>query len=114
MNLDDTFTGEAPIDDGYATILDLHKVAPCLPGAQFISDPGDGSPVRLRAEVGPTSMQYRGDVEIVERDPAGHRAVMRVRAREVRGQGTADATAEVKLHADGATTRGDVHVEVAL
>jgi hypothetical protein len=57
-------------------------------------------------------MQYRGDVEIVERDATNHRAVMKVRARETRGQGTANATATLQLAAVDGQTQGDVHVDV--
>jgi len=112
MRLEDRFTVEAPIDEVYATLLDLDKVTPCVPGAELISTSGDVSTVGIRVRVGPISMQYRGDVEIIERDPAAHRAVMKVTAREVRGQGTAEARAELRLSQEGATTAGDVQVDV--
>src|SRR3954463_16593235 len=59
-------------------------------------------------------MTYRGNVEIVERDDAAHRAVMRARARETRGQGTGDARVDLSLTQDGATTNGTMVADVQL
>jgi carbon monoxide dehydrogenase subunit G len=114
MRLDDSFEVQAPIDEVYATILDVRRVTGCVPGAELISTDGDVSTVGITVKVGPIAMRYRGEVEIVERDPDGHRAVMKVRASEVRGQGTANATAELKLREEGGKTVGDVGVDVAL
>lgn len=114
MRLDDTFEVQAPVDEVYETVLDVQRVTGCVPGAELISTDGDTSTVAIRVKVGPISMQYRGEVEIVERDPVAHRAVMKVRARETRGQGTAEATAELRLHQNGGTTVGEVGVDVDL
>jgi hypothetical protein len=60
-------------------------------------------------------MTYKGNVEIVERDEANHRAVMRARARETRGQGTADARVTMSLAEDGAAhTKGTMEADVQL
>ena len=59
-------------------------------------------------------MQYRGDVEIVERDESAHQAVMRARAKEARGQGTANARVQMALSQDGARTHGTIDTDVQL
>ena len=59
-------------------------------------------------------MQYRGDVEIVETDEAKHRAVMRAKAKETRGQGTADATVAMRLEGDETHSHGTIETEVKL
>jgi carbon monoxide dehydrogenase subunit G len=60
------------------------------------------------------SMTYGGEVEITERDPAAHRAVMKARAKESRGQGTADADVTMVLAGDEMRTSATVTTEVAL
>ena len=98
MKFENTFDVKAPIDEVYEAMLDVERVAPCVPGAQVLEQASDDSyKVSIKVKLGPIQMTYRGDVEIVERDEAGHRAVMRARAREARGQGTADATVEMTL-----------------
>ena len=64
-----------------------------MPGAEVLEQTGDDTyKVAIKVKLGPISMTYRGEVEIVERDDATHTAVMRAKAKETRGQGTADAT----------------------
>src|SRR5262245_40899149 len=78
--------------------MDLERVAPCMPGAEVLERVGDNAyKVGIKVKLGPISMRYSGDVEIVERDDASHNASMRARAKEARGQGTADAQIHLRL-----------------
>src|SRR5690242_20294129 len=115
MKFENTFAVDAPIDEVYATLLDVERVAPCVPGAEVLEKTGDDAyQIAIKVRVGPISMTYRGNVEIVERDEANHRAVMRARARETRGQGTADARVDLSLEQSGATTNGTMVADVQL
>src|SRR3954465_7357577 len=115
MKFENTFAVDAPIDEVYATLLDVERVAPCVPGAEVLEKTGDDAyQIAIKVRVGPISMTYRGNVEIVERDETAHRAVMRARARETRGQGTADARVDLSLTQDGATTNGTMVADVQL
>jgi carbon monoxide dehydrogenase subunit G len=115
MRFDNTFDVDAPVDEVYATLLDVERVAPCVPGAEVLGQTGeDAYEVAIKVKVGPISMTYRGTVEIVERHPEDHRAVMRARARETRGQGTADARVEMSLTEDGSTSHGTIVSDVQL
>src|SRR3954468_22767820 len=115
MKFENTFAVDAPIDEVYATLLDVERVAPCVPGAEVLEKTGDNAyQVAIKVRVGPISMTYRGNVEIVERDDEDHRAVMRARARETRGQGTADARVDLDLEQEGPTTKGAMVADVQL
>src|SRR4030081_2316208 len=105
MKFENEFTVAAPIEEVWATLLDVERVAPCMPGAEVLERTGDNAfKVGIRVKVGPISMLYRGQVEISERDDSSHRATMRAKAREARGQGTADASVYMTLveHEQGA------------
>src|SRR3954467_11592412 len=115
MKFENTFAVDAPIDEVYATLLDVERVAPCVPGAEVLEKTGDNAyQGAIKVRVGPISMTYRGNVEIVERDDEGPRAVMRARARETRGQGTADARVDLNLEQEGPTTKGTMTADVQL
>jgi carbon monoxide dehydrogenase subunit G len=115
MEFDNTFTVAAPIDEVWGAVLDVKRVAPCVPGAQVLEQTGDNAyKVAIKVKLGPVSMIYNGDVEVVEQDPDARRAVMSARARESRGQGTADARVEMRLSHDNGTTRGTIHTDVAI
>jgi uncharacterized protein len=115
MNFDNTFTVAAPIDEVWKAMLDVERVAPCVPGAQVLEQTGDNAyKVAIKVKLGPVSMTYSGDVEIVEQDDVARRAVMSAKAKESRGQGTADATVEMRLSQENGATQGAIHTDVAI
>ncbi|GAA0259395.1 SRPBCC family protein [Cryptosporangium japonicum] len=115
MQLDSAFDVKAPIDQVWSTLMDFERVAACLPGAQVLNTLSeDAYQVGMKVKLGPVTMQYKGQLEVVERVPDEHRAVLRGKAKEARGQGTAEATARLSLVADGDTTRGTVSADVNL
>jgi carbon monoxide dehydrogenase subunit G len=115
MRFENQFDVSAPIDTVWGTILDVERVAPNVPGAQVLEQVGDDAyRVAIKVKVGPMSMTYRGDVEITERDEAAHRAVMKARAKEARGQGTADADVIMVLAGKDGGTSATVTTDVKL
>ena len=115
MEFQNDFDVNAPLEQVWATMLDVERVAPCVPGAQVLERTGDDSyKVGIKVKVGPVQMQYRGDVEIVEKDESAHSAVMSAKAREARGQGTANANVRMQLSGNGDTTHGSMTTEVQL
>src|SRR5919206_4414884 len=97
MEFENEFDVKAPLDEVWDAMLDVERVAPCVPGAEVLERSGeDAYKVGIKVKVGPVSMQYRGEVEIVSKDPESHSALMSAKARESRGQGT--ATAHVRMH----------------
>jgi carbon monoxide dehydrogenase subunit G len=115
MEFENEFEVQAPLDQVWSTMLDVERVAPCVPGAEVLERTGeDAYSVGIKVKVGPVSMQYKGQVEIVSKDPESHSAVMSARARESRGQGTATAHVEMHLSGDNGATHGKIATEVAL
>jgi uncharacterized protein len=97
------FTLGSPPDEAYALLLDLERVAPCLPGARLGGEREDGGrDVTVAVRLGPMRLTYDGSVRIAERDPDERRAVMVGSARETRGQGNARATIAMTVSPDGA------------
>src|SRR5215210_819061 len=115
MKFENSFDVQAPIDEVWAAVLDVERVAPTVPGAQVLERTGEDSyRVAIKVKVGPMSMTYRGEVEITDRDEAAHRAVLKARAKESRGQGTADADVTMELSGDDGRTSATVTTEVEL
>jgi carbon monoxide dehydrogenase subunit G len=115
MRFENRFDVDAPLERVWETILDVERVAPTVPGAQVLERTGDDAyKVAIKVKVGPMSMTYRGEVEIAERDEAAHRAVMKARAKESRGQGTADADVTMELSGDDGRTSATVTTDVQL
>jgi carbon monoxide dehydrogenase subunit G len=115
MNFENSFTVAVPPEKVWEAMMDFERVAPCMPGAEVTERTGDDSyKVQVRVKVGPMSMTYRGQAEIAARDDETRRAAMRVQARETRGQGTANATVDIKLAAEDAGTRATMATELKL
>jgi carbon monoxide dehydrogenase subunit G len=113
MRFENGFEVDAPVDEVWNAVLDVERVAPTVPGAKVLEKTSDSSyKVGIKVKLGPMSMQYKGDVEVVEADESSHRAAMKVRAKESRGQGTADADVTMELSGDAEHTSGKIVTDV--
>jgi uncharacterized protein len=92
MKLENEFTVPAPVAQAWDVLLDVERVAPCLPGAAIESSDGDEHKGTMTIKIGPITTRYSGTVKIEDADEQAHRAVLRAHARDSRGQGTASAT----------------------
>ncbi|MFJ9705138.1 SRPBCC family protein [Streptomyces sp. NPDC101234] len=104
MELHHEFTVPVPVDDAWRALLDIERVAPCLPGA--VVEEYDGKTVTgsVKVKVGPVTVTYRGTAVFEEQDEPAHRIVLAASGRETRGQGTARATVTATLaERDGGT-----------
>lgn len=115
MRLDQTFRVTAPIERVWAALMDVEQVAGCVPGAQVLERlSADSYQVGMKVKLGPISMAYRGRLDVIERDEAAHHATLSGKAQETRGQGTASATVQMQLSAEGGQTVGTVQADVRL
>ena len=111
MKLENEFTVPASIDEAWALLLDVPRVATCLPGATVEEGGGDEGVYQgaMKVKIGPITAQYKGTVEIQEADEANRKVAMRAQAKDARGQGTAAATITSTMSEVQDGTR--VHVE---
>ena len=101
VELDHSFANDKPTDYNWEAILDLDRLIPCVQGGRVVERTGDDSAkAEIKVKMGAMSMTFAGTVEVAERDDAAHRAVLRVKSREVGGQGYANADVAFDL-ADG-------------
>jgi uncharacterized protein len=108
MKLENEFTVPAPIEQAWDVLLDLERVAPCLPGAALEGVEDGDHTGTMTVRIGPITSRYKGSVRIEESDEQARRAVMRAKARDSRG-GTAAATITSTMQEVPEGTR--VHVE---
>ena len=111
MELDNSFTVPVPPDQAWDVLLDVKRIAPCMPGATVDEVDGDVVTGRIKVKVGPVSLTYRGTAKFIERDPEAHVMVMEATGKETRGAGTASATVRAALGPDasGSGTQVTMH-----
>ena len=100
MELDNSFTVPVPPDQAWDVLLDVQRIAPCMPGATVDEVEGDVVNGRIKVKVGPVSLTYRGTAKFTERDPDARLVVMEASGKETRGAGTAAATVRASLAPD--------------
>jgi carbon monoxide dehydrogenase subunit G len=114
MKLENEFTVPAPIEQAWEVLLDMERVAPCLPGAALESSAGDEHVGTMTIKVGPITARYRGTVRVEEADEAARRTVLRAEAKDQRGQGTAAATITSSMETVPDGTRVQVQTEMRI
>jgi carbon monoxide dehydrogenase subunit G len=112
MELDHEFTVPVPVDRAWAVLLDLERVAPCVPGATLDSVDGDEFTGRLKVKLGAMTITYRGSAQLMVTDESARIVTIEGSAKEARGTGTAAATVQAQLHGDGDGTRVTVHTKL--
>ena len=113
MKLEQSFEVAAPLERVWAALIDVERVAPCLPGAAVTGRNDDGSyNGTFKVKIGPTSAAYSGKLEMEQIDESVHTATMQAQGTDKRGQGGAKATIVSSLAAAGnGATRVDVSTD---
>ena len=115
MKLQQSFEVRAPVERVWETLIDIERVAPCLPGAEITEADDDGSyRGTFSVRLGPTTAAYRGELSLEEVDEAAHRVVMRASGQDKRGQGSAKATIVSTMEGEGELTRVDVDTDFTI
>jgi len=112
MNIQDEFRVGVPVEEAWSVLLDVERIAPCMPGAQLQEVEGDEYRGIVKVKVGPITAQYKGAARIVEADEAARRIVIKAEGRDTRGQGNASATVTAALAPDGDGTRVSIDTDL--
>jgi uncharacterized protein len=109
MEMDHSFTVPVPPDRAWDVLLDVERIAPCMPGASVDEFDGEVVTGRIKVKVGPVSLTYRGTAKFTERDPDAKVIVLEASGKETRGAGTASATVRATLEPGGEGTIASMH-----
>ena len=90
------FTVNRPIDEAWAVLCDVERIAPCLPGAQLQEIEDETFRGVVKIKLGAVNANFKGEAKFVERDDENHKAVLSASGRDTGGRGnaSADVTAE--------------------
>src|ERR671916_1142998 len=115
MKINNEFTVSAPIQQAWDTMLNLERIAPCLPGAAIRDEKEEGEyDGTMKVKIGPITANYKGTVKFEEVDEDNHRAVLQATGRDARGQGTASATIVSTLQEERDGTKVSVETDMKL
>ena len=112
MELEHSFTVPVPVDQAWEVLLDVERVAPCMPGATLDTVDGDEIKGRIKVKVGPISITYAGTARFTERNRDAGVVTLEASGKETRGSGTAAATVRSELHGQDGQTEVTVHTSL--
>jgi carbon monoxide dehydrogenase subunit G len=114
MELEHSFSVPVPVERAWDVLLNVERVAPCMPGATLDSVEGDNITGRIKVKVGPITMTYAGTAKFTERDRDGGVMTLEASGKETRGAGTASASVRSQLTPDGDRTLVTVHTTLSV
>jgi carbon monoxide dehydrogenase subunit G len=99
IELDNSFTVPVPPEKAWDVLLDVERIAPCMPGAsvQSISDDGNEIEGQVKVKLGPLSLTYKGTAKFTEKNQADQTIAIEATCKETRGAGTASANVQATL-----------------
>jgi carbon monoxide dehydrogenase subunit G len=112
VKIEDSFRVDVPVEEAWKVLLDLERIAPCLPGAQLTEVEGDEYRGTVKIKVGPITAQYKGVAKIESADEANRRVVLQAEGRDTRGQGNASATVTATLVPEGGATTVNIDTDL--
>jgi len=112
MKLENRFTVPVPVEEAWKVLLDVERIAPCMPGATLTKFDGDHFEGTVKVKVGPINLTYGGKAAFVSKDDATHVAVIDGSGKETRGTGTAKALITCRLIGKGDTTEVEVDTDL--
>ena len=114
IELDNSFTVPVPPEQAWDVLLDVERIAPCMPGASVLSVDGDQIEGQVKVKLGPLSLTYKGTAKFTEKDQESHTIAIEATGKETRGAGTASAnvTATLKPGDTGAETVVSIHTSL--
>jgi carbon monoxide dehydrogenase subunit G len=101
IELDNAFTVPVPPEQAWDVLMDVERIAPCMPGASVTSVEGDEIAGQVKVKLGPLSLSYKGTAKFTEKNQENHAIAIEASGKETRGAGTASATVHAGLEQAG-------------
>ena len=115
IELDNSFTVPVPPEKAWDVLLDVERIAPCMPGASVTSISDDGNEIegQVKVKLGPLSLTYKGTAKFTEKDQENLTIAIEATGKETRGAGTASANVQAVLKAaDAGSTLVSIHTSL--
>ena len=115
MEFDNTFEVPLPPGEAWPVLMDIQRIAPCMPGAQ-LTEVVDKTTYKgnIAVRLGPVALTFAGLVKFEEIDDTNHTARVKAQGTDAKGRGGANAAASFRLEPAGAGSKVLVHTDLTL
>ena len=115
MEFDNSFEVPLPPDKAWPVLMDIKRIAPCMPGAELTEVVDDKTyKGKIGVRLGPVALTFAGTVRFEEIDNANHSARVKAQGTDAKGRGGANAAASFRLEPVANGSKVLVHTDLAL
>jgi uncharacterized protein len=115
MEFDNSFEVPLPPAEAWKVLLDIERIAPCMPGAELTEVVGkDTYKGKIGVRLGPVALTFAGIVKFEEIDDAKHTARVSAQGTDAKGRGGANAASVFRLEPAGSGSKVLVHTNLTL
>src|SRR5579872_1451866 len=115
MEFDNSFDVPLAPDQAWAVLMDIPRIAPCMPGAE-LTEVVDAQNYKgkISVRLGPVALAFAGRVEIDAVDEANRSARVKAQGSDAKGRGAANAAASFRIEPAGDGSRVLIHTDLML
>ena len=115
MEFDNAFEVPLPPGEAWPVLMDIRRIAPCMPGAELTEVIDDKTyKGKISVRLGPVALSFAGMVTFEELDNANYRARVKAQGTDAKGRGGANATAAFRLEPSAGGSKVLVHTDLSL
>jgi uncharacterized protein len=115
MEFDNSFEVPLPPAAAWKVLLDIERIAPCMPGAELTEVVGPNTyKGKIGVRLGPVALTFAGIVKLEEIDDATRTARVSAQGTDAKGRGGANAASVFRLEPAGSGSKVLVHTNLTL
>ena len=115
MEFDNSFEVPLPPEEAWKVLLDIERIAPCMPGAELTEVVDQNTyKGKIGVRLGPVALTFAGIVKFEQIDGATRTARVAAQGTDAKGRGGANAASVFRLEPAGEGSKVLVHTNLTL
>lgn len=115
MEFDNSFEVPIPVDEAWTILMDIERIAPCVPGAELTEVVDENTyKGKVSVKLGPVALTFNGQTQFEEKDGANHRAQLKAQGTDAKGRGGAHAKVGFHMEPTDAGSKVIIHTDLQL
>jgi len=115
VEFDNSFDVPVPVDQAWDLMMDIERIAPCVPGAELTEVVDDKTyKGKISVKLGPVALTFNGQTTFEELDPANHAAKLKAQGTDAKGRGGAHANVNFHMEPSDVGTKILIHTNLQL
>jgi uncharacterized protein len=115
MEFDNSFDVPLAPAEAWAVLMDIRRIAPCMPGAELTEVVDTNSyKGKIAVRLGPVALAFAGTVQLFDVDENNRAARLKAQGSDAKGRGSAHATAAFRIEPAASGAKVLIHTDLML